>query len=70
MTFDGDLVDAGLVGARAVGRELGEPDEHVPDVHRRAGLQPYRAARVRGARDAGQVGRDGPAPGPQLEVGA
>ena len=34
LASDLDAVDAGLVGARAVGRQLGEPDEQVAGVHR------------------------------------
>ena len=34
LAADVDGVDAGLVGARAVGRQLGEPDEQVAGAHR------------------------------------
>src|SRR6266566_4445579 len=70
VALDGDPVDGGLVVARVVGRQLGEPDEDVADVHRRARLKLRGAARVRDARDRGKPGRDGLAPGAQLDVRA
>ena len=65
-----EVIHACLEGAGRVGRQAGEPDEHVTPVRRRGEPQAHHATRVGRVRDGWQVCQCGCGADAQLEVGA
>src|SRR6202034_2300359 len=68
LALNGDLVDAGLVGASIVRPQLGETDQQVAGVSRASRAELHVAAGVRGGGYPGQRGQGRLGPGAELKI--